>query len=160
MLTLRVLTADDWPVWRDVRLAALAEAPHAFRSRLADWQEGDEERWRARFDMPDSYNVVVLLDGRPVGMASGIPGDDGVGELRSVWVSPEARGHGAGDQLIAAVQDWAVRSCRPALKLAVIAGNEPAVALYRRNGFVATDEPGSLLADGRTREQVMVKALR
>lgn len=159
VLALRVLTTDDWPVWREARLAALAEAPHAFKSRLADWQEGEEERWRARFEMPGSYNVVALLDGRPVGMASGVPGDDGVGEVRSVWVSPAARGRGVGDQLIAAIQDWAVRSGRPALKLAVIPGNEPAVALYRRNGFVVSDEPGSLLSDGVTREQVMVKTL-
>jgi GNAT superfamily N-acetyltransferase len=52
VIELRVLTPDDWPVWRELRLAALAEAPYAFGSRLADWrsQVGDQlvravERW-------------------------------------------------------------------------------------------------------------------
>lgn len=166
MVRLRVVTTDDWPLWRDVRRAALAEAPHAFKSRLADWHRGGEERWRARLEVPGAYHVVALLDGRAVGMASGIPGvgdGDGDGrppELRSVWVSPEARGHGVGGLLIAAVETWALRRGATALRLAVLPGNAPAIALYERHGFAATREPGDLLADGVTRELVMVKALR
>ncbi|MBD3006184.1 MULTISPECIES: GNAT family N-acetyltransferase [unclassified Streptomyces] len=170
MVRLRVVTTDDWPLWRDVRRAALAEAPHAFKSRLADWHRGGEERWRARLEVPGAYHVVALLDGRAVGMASGMPGDgagdgdgDGAGrppELRSVWVSPEARGHGVGGLLIAAVETWALRRGATALRLAVLPGNAPAIALYERHGFAATREPGDLLADGVTRELVMVKALR
>ena len=65
MIELRVLTPDDWRIWRRIRLAALAEAPYAFGSRLADWQgDGDrEERWRARLGIPGSFNVVAVLDG-------------------------------------------------------------------------------------------------
>ncbi|WP_413802074.1 N-acetyltransferase family protein [Streptomyces iranensis] len=172
MVRLRVITTDDWPLWRDVRRTALAEAPHAFKSRLADWHRGGEERWRARLEIPGAYHVVALLDGRAVGMAGGMPGDgdgDGDGgsggdgrppELRSVWVSPEARGHGVGARLITAVENWALRTGATALRLAVIPGNAPAIALYERHGFAATREPGELLADGVTRELVMVKALR
>jgi hypothetical protein len=67
VIELRVLTPDDWPAWRELRLAALAEAPHAFGSRLADWQgDGDrEQRWRDRLGIPGSYNVIAVLDGRP-----------------------------------------------------------------------------------------------
>ncbi|PWR10163.1 GNAT family N-acetyltransferase [Micromonospora acroterricola] len=160
MLNLRTVTIDDWPLWREVRLAALAEAPHAFKSRLAEWHSGGEERWRSRLEMPGSYNIVALLDDQAVGMAAGVPGDNGISELRSVWVGPKARGRGVGDQLIAAVETWALRSDARTLKLAVIPGNEAAIALYRRNGFVVTGELGSLLSDGVTREQLMEKALR
>lgn len=160
MVRLRVLTTNDWPLWREVRLAALGEAPQAFKSRLADWHSGGEERWRARLEMPDAYNIVALLGGRTGGMASGLPGDSGACELRSVWVSPQTRGRGVGDQLIAAVETWARQSGATTLKLAVIPGNEPAIALYQRNGFVVTGELGDLLSDGVTRERVMVKALR
>ncbi|WP_432092381.1 N-acetyltransferase family protein [Streptomyces sp. bgisy100] len=160
MVSLRVLTVDDWPLWRDVRLAALAEAPEAFTARLADWGRGGEEQWRARLEMPGAHHVVALLDGRAVGVARGIPDGRGGCELRSVWVGPEARGHGVGDRLIEAVETWARQSGAGVLRLAVIPGNEPAVALYRRNGFVPTPEPGALLSDGVTRERVMVKALR
>ncbi|MFI0822174.1 GNAT family N-acetyltransferase [Streptomyces sp. NPDC021098] len=153
MVRLRVLTADDWPLWREVRLAALTDAPHAFRSTLADWHRGGEERWRARLEMPGAFHVVAVREGRAVGVAGGVPAEDGVRRLQSVWVGPAARGHGVGDRLIAAVEGWARRTGGTTLKLSVIPGNEAAIALYRRNGFV------DLGRDGGTGEQVMVKAL-
>ncbi|MEV7778381.1 GNAT family N-acetyltransferase [Kitasatospora sp. NPDC088351] len=159
MLTLRVLTTDDWPLWREVRLAALAEAPHAFKSRLADWQDGGEERWRSGFRAPGAHHVVALLDGRAVGMARGVPGDGTGKELRSVWVAPGARGRGVGDRLLTAIEAWALRSGGTVLRLAVIPGNDPALALYLRHGFAVTEEPGDLLPDGATRECVMAKPL-
>ncbi|MBH1934249.1 GNAT family N-acetyltransferase [Streptomyces sp. AV19] len=99
MVHLRVLTTSDWPLWREVRLAALSEAPHAFKAGLAEWRNGGEERWRERLEMPATHNIVALLDGRTLGMAAGLPGGAGACELRSVWVSPQARGRGIGDQL-------------------------------------------------------------
>jgi GNAT superfamily N-acetyltransferase len=162
MIELRVLTPDDWPIWRELRLAALAEAPAAFGSRLADWQgEADRaERWRARLELPGSYNLVAVLDGRPAGMASGVPTDDrSVAELISMWVHPDARGHGVGDRLMAAVEQWARQVGAQVLRLAVVEDNEAATALYRRNGFVDTEGPGDLMPDGIRREKVMAKPL-
>jgi GNAT superfamily N-acetyltransferase len=156
---LRVLTPDDWPVWRELRLAALAEAPQAFGSRLADWQgQGDrEERWRGRLSIPGSYNVVALVDGSPAGMVSGIPDDEpGVAELISMWVSPAARGRGVGGQLIAAVEQWARQAGAGVLRLCVYEGNASARALYLRAGFTGT---GEFLPDGDRTEIVMRKAL-
>ncbi|MFI1567909.1 GNAT family N-acetyltransferase [Streptomyces sp. NPDC020490] len=160
MVTLHIITSDDWLLWQEIRVAALTDAPHAFKARLADWHRGGREQWRARLAIPGSYNVVALLGSLPVGVVRGIPGDGETSELRSLWVSPEARGHGVGDQLIEAVTTWALRSGSTTLKLAVIPGNESATALYQRNGFTSTGELGDLLSDGVTREQVMAKRLR
>ncbi|WP_371520678.1 GNAT family N-acetyltransferase [Kitasatospora sp. NBC_01300] len=169
MVTLRILTTDDWPLWRDLRLAALSDSPHAFKARLEDWHHGGEERWRARLHLPGAHHVAALLDGpdgpdgpdaTPVGLADGLPGADGVRELRSVWVGPEARGRGVADLLLEEVERWARASGGTTLRLAVLPGNEPAIALYRRHGFTALAEPGGLLADGVTRELVMAKPLR
>ncbi|WP_406858922.1 GNAT family N-acetyltransferase [Streptomyces sp. HUAS MG47] len=134
MLRLHVMTSEDWPMWRQVRLAALADSPHAFRARLDDWPRGGETQWRERLTAPGTYNLVALLDDRAVGVARGVPREGSV-ELRSVWVGPEARGRGVGDRLIAAVEAWALRSEADTLELAVLPDNESAVALYRRNGF-------------------------
>ena len=42
VIEMRVPVPDDWRTWRALRLAALAEAPTAFGSQLADWQgKGD-----------------------------------------------------------------------------------------------------------------------
>ncbi|MEU7825725.1 GNAT family N-acetyltransferase [Catellatospora sp. NPDC049133] len=162
MIELRVLAPDDWPIWRELRLAALAEAPYAFGSRLTDWQgDGDrDERWRGRLEITGSYNLVALLDGRLAGMASGVPTEDrGVVELISMWVHPDARGHGVGDRLLAAVEQWARQVRADVLKLAVVEGNAAAAGLYRRNGFELTAQLGDLMPDGVRREQIMAKDL-
>lgn len=163
VIELRVLGPDDWRAWRELRLAALAEAAYAFGSRLADWQgDGDrEERWRDRLSIPGSYNVIAVLDGQPAGMASGVPagGEEGGAALISMWVSPAARGQGVGDRLVQAVDRWARRAGAGVIKLAVSEGNQSAMALYRRNGFADTGELGDLMPDGVHRERVMAKSL-
>lgn len=155
VVTTRTLTADDWALWRALRLAALADSPRAFGSRLSDWQ-GDadrEERWRARLSVPGAHDVVALLDGAPVGMGSGMPAV-GAAELVSMWVAPPARGHGVGDLLVATVVEWA-RPSFAALRLTVKVDNPAARGLYLRNGFVeAPDVPAD---DG---EVAMVLRLR
>ncbi len=162
VIELQVLDPDNWRIWRELRLAALAEAPYAFGSRLADWQgDGDrEERWRSRLGIPDSYNLVAVLDGQPVGMASGVPAEqDGVVELISMWVGPAARGRGVGDALMRAVDQWARDRGAKRIELAVVPDNDSATALYLRHGFTLTGELGDLMPDGVHREHVMAKAL-
>ncbi|WP_329281640.1 GNAT family N-acetyltransferase [Streptomyces sp. NBC_01451] len=161
MLQLRTLESDDWPIWRELRLAALAEAPYAFGSTLAEWKgAGDrEERWRARLEIPGARDVVAVLNGHPVGMASGVPAEEDASvELISMWVSPVARGQGVGDLLIGAVERWAVERHAKTLCLSVMPDNARAIALYERHGFADTGELGDLLPDGVRRERVMAKS--
>jgi ribosomal protein S18 acetylase RimI-like enzyme len=160
VIELRELTSDDWQVWRALRLAALEEAPYAFGSQLSDWVDAEEDRWRARLELPGSRNVVAELDGRPVGMASGLRAEeDGVVELVSMWIAPDGRGRGIGDQLMAQVEQWAREADAQVLKLSVVAGNEKAHNLYLRAGFTDTDESGDLMPDGIHRELIMRKPL-
>ncbi|MEU4551064.1 GNAT family N-acetyltransferase [Micromonospora violae] len=161
MIEMRVLSEDDWKMWRELRLAALAEAAYAFGSQLADWQgEGDrEERWRGRLAIPGSYNIMAMLDGRPAGMASGVPTDqDGVVELISMYVAPVGRGRSVGDHLVRAVEQWARLVGAQTLRLAVVEGNKNAWALYQRSGFRDTGELGDLMPDGVRREHTLAKS--
>jgi ribosomal protein S18 acetylase RimI-like enzyme len=151
VIALHELVPDDWDRWRALRLAALAEAPYAFGSRLADWQgDGDAEaRWRTRL-RDIAYNMVAVLDGEPAGMISGTAGSPV--ELLSLWVAPCARGRGVGDALVRAVLAWAARRDE-ATQLAVYEPNARAIALYERHGFVVVgEEPRE---HGAPRELVM-----
>jgi GNAT superfamily N-acetyltransferase len=137
-IDVRAIGVDEWPLWRDLRLEALREAPAASGSALAEWQgEGDTEtRWRARLSTVP-FNAVAYLAGVPAGMASGTALDeDGTSELISMWVAPFARGHGVGDALIAAVIRRAREEGARTLALDVVEGNESARTLYLRCGFV------------------------
>jgi ribosomal protein S18 acetylase RimI-like enzyme len=134
-----VLEPADWRLWRDLRLAALAETPAAFGSTLAEWHgPGDtEHRWRARLDGV-ALNLILTWDGRSVGTVSATaPDADGQVELISMWVDPTARGRGVGDEAVRQVVGWARREY-PAnhVVLSVKINNDHAIALYERHGFV------------------------
>ena len=119
-----------------------------------------EDRWRTRLALAGSINFVALLDGRPAGMASGIPGDQpSVAEIISVWVSPEARGRGVADRLIGAVTQWARERRFEVLTLSVAEGNDAAVRCYTRSGFGYTGEVAGTMPDRVRREYVMAKKL-
>ncbi len=132
------LGLDDWTVFRDVRLRALADAPRAFGSRLADWADAPEQRWRARMEAVE-LNVVARLGGHHVGMASGaIDGDDV--ELTSMWVDPAFRGRGVAAALCEAVVGWASGAGRTTY-LMVRSDNARAIAVYERAGFADLGAP-------------------
>jgi len=135
-IELRRLLADDWRIWRGLRLAALDEAPHAFRSTLADWTgaRDSEDRWRARLTTVP-FNQAAYLDGSEAGMVSGADLGDGTAELLSMWVAPFARGCGVGDVLVGAVVAWARQIGASRVSLDVFEDNLQAQRLYRRHGF-------------------------
>jgi len=155
----RPIGPDDWKAWRELRLAALAEAPFAFGSQYADWVDATEDRWRERLSSPGAYQVIASIDGTPAGMAGGFLSADDTAELVSMWVAPAGRGKGVGNALMTAIEDWARGIGAATLKLSVVPGNDPAHNLYLRHGYVDTDEPGDLMADGVRRELVMRKPL-
>jgi GNAT superfamily N-acetyltransferase len=160
VIELKSVGPDEWKLWRELRLAALAEAPYAFGSQLVDWADAPEERWRERLSVPTAYQLIASLDGTPVGMAGGFRADEpGVAELVSMWIAPAGRGQGVGDALMTAIEDWARAAGARVLKLSVVDGNDPAHNLYLRSGFADTDELGDLMPDGIHRETVMRKAL-
>nr|WP_281360647.1 GNAT family N-acetyltransferase [Curtobacterium albidum] len=175
-IALRRVTADDWATWRPVRLAALTDAPEAFGSRLADWQDAPEDRWRGRLSLPGAVDLLAVehdrspeqapertpepAPGRPVGMATGVPSaeDPAVAELISMWVAPEARGRGLARTLIDAVARAMAEHGAARLELSVMPDNHRARRIYERAGFTLTDTPGDELPDGR-HELVMVRGL-
>lgn len=139
MIEVLVLTPGDWQLWRELRLAALAEAPAAFCSTLAEWSgSGDtEQRWRDRLTEV-ALNLALTVDGEPLGMVSATaPGPAGEVELISLWVAPAGRGRGVGDEAIRQVVAWTYdQHPGRALVLSVKDDNQRARALYRRHGFV------------------------
>lgn len=138
MIRLRRLNVAEWPLWREMRLEALREAPHAFGSKLTDWEgaRDTEERWRKRLaEVP--FKVIAELDNRPAGMVGAtFASPQREVELISMWVAPFARGRGVGDCLIGAVIGWAKEQEATSVLLDVMEDNLRATALYNRHGFI------------------------
>ena len=95
-LRVRRLGVDDWQVWRDTRLAALADTPDAFGSSLDRETQYDERTWRDEVRPDRGLKAVALMAGAPAGLVgAGVPdAGGGVVELFGMWVAPTRRGHG------------------------------------------------------------------
>ncbi len=141
MAAIRRLTPTDWTLWKQVRLAALADSPAAFGSALVEWVEAPQERWELRLlDVP--LNLVAMTGNRAIGQVGATsPNAVGQVELISLWVAPSERGTGIGDALIEAVTSWVGRQEATEIVLYVKLTNGPARRLYERHGF-ATSGPG------------------
>jgi GNAT superfamily N-acetyltransferase len=131
------VTEDSWQELRDVRLAALAEAPAAFGSSLRREQDFDEDRWRAWTRSAALF--IALAGGSPVGMAAGVSGNSSEErKLVAMWVDPAWRGRNAASKLLSSVVDWAGSEGSKRLRLWVAEGNESARRLYEGRGFEVT----------------------
>lgn len=155
------ITADDWRLWRRLRLAALEEASHAFSQQLSDWTgRGDTEaRWRSRLTMVP-FNVVAYLHGTEAGIVSGAKPTAPSVQLVSLWVAPWARGCGVADALVGAIIDWSRGNGARGMHLDVFADNTHAIRLYERHGFVDRGpKPDSQSDDSSRVERRMELAL-
>jgi acetyl esterase/lipase/GNAT superfamily N-acetyltransferase len=138
------LRPREGPRLRAVRLRALADAPDAFGSTLAETERRSAEDWEAQIEALPTF--VWREGGADLGMVRGAPHDrdPDAGYLISMWVAPEARGRGIGAALVREVLAWARGRGLHRLLLDVGAHNVPARRLYERLGFVATGASGAL----------------
>lgn len=147
MVMVRELAEEDWELLREVRLAALSEAPYAFGSTHAREAGFTEEQWRARITRRGIAFFGYLDDvPEPAGIGGVFTGE-GVADLVSMWVRPSARGKGVGEALIEAAADWAKTRDYDTLYLWVTESNVPARRLYERCGFTPTGERQPLPSD-------------
>lgn len=155
MTGVRPLVPDEWFVLRDMRLAALEESPDAFLSTYDRERAYDKDRWRAEFARGD-WNVCFLA-GRPSGLL-GVTREPGTPPdacyLEYMWVAPGYRGrHLALDMIVAVLDGLRARGMRTAF-LWVLNGNDVAIRVYRRAGFMSTNHRQPLVArPGRTEER-------
>jgi GNAT superfamily N-acetyltransferase len=135
---------DEWATYRQVRLAALADAPEAFSSTLERERALDERTWRQRLDSADSF--LAFRNEEPIGAVTALPYDEsldhgvaGAWQLVAMWVSPRARKLGVGRLLVETVLGHAKASGAPSVVLWVFEHNHGARAFYERLGFLEGD---------------------
>lgn len=143
----RAVRPDEWRLWRDLRLRALADSPDAYGDVLAEAQVRDEATWRSQVDVrPDAVRLVAERDGVAVGqMVVVVPVEDARrANVFAMWVAPEARGSGAGMALVRAGLAWARERAALRVWLRCSERHQEARRLYERAGFVATGPSGPL----------------
>jgi GNAT superfamily N-acetyltransferase len=162
MVLVREVQADEWELLRDVRLAALREAPSAFGSTYAREAPFTEQQWRDRLSSRAvTFVAFTEVPGsrEPVGLAGVYEEEAGTAEVVSMWVRPTARGLGVGQALVEASADWAKARHHDTLYLWVTETNGAARGLYERFGFTPTGERQPLPSNPSLQEIRMRRAL-
>lgn len=130
-----------------IRQATTADAavllPLIAAHRRADEPDEKVDRYRERLESlvenPAHRIVVAELEGRVVGYAAAqdygpAPHRDwSIARMHDLWVSPDARGHGAGTALFEAIREWAERHTR--VRVLEWQSLQVAAAFYRKLGL-------------------------
>jgi GNAT superfamily N-acetyltransferase len=114
----------------------------------------DEELWKTYPELQGSYaaknivhgdaSVVVCRDGeRPVGCGCFRPTpEEGVVELKRMFVDGSCRGRGVGKGILAELEAWAAESGRRAMILETGIKQAAARAMYERSGYARIENYG------------------
>jgi ribosomal protein S18 acetylase RimI-like enzyme len=146
MADVRRLGPEDWEVFREIRLRALADSPDAFGSTLEREQAYGERDWRERLSGP----VYVVEDPGPVAVG-GIFDNAGTPHVWGMWTEPAHRGRGHAR----AILDVLIPSGASA-QLDVNVANEAARRTYEHYGFVGTGRLEPLRPGSEQRIELLV----
>jgi L-amino acid N-acyltransferase YncA/predicted O-methyltransferase YrrM len=132
-VTIRAMTADDWPAVRWIYEAGIASGNATFETRAPSWQAWDRRHLDAhRFVATDS-------DGTVIGWAALSPVSDrcacsGVAD-NSVYVAERHQRRGVGTSLLDALIHAAERGGYWTIQTGILPENVASLALHERMGF-------------------------
>ena len=146
----RGFDAGEWPLYRELRLKALADSPDSFGGTWTEEKDRPEEEWSTRLKewttSPDCHAMLALAGGKPAGLLfARLEGEDQRNvHLYSMWIDPLFRRAGLGGLLVSSVVAWSRQRAAQVLHLRVAEKNSAAIGLYERIGFRRTSERAPL----------------
>ena len=102
------------------------------------------------FEPPDGVFLVALREGVVIGCGGICRHPEGGGEIRRMYVAPEARGAGVGRTVLEALEQWAVKLGFDTLRLETGDRLLDAIRLYERAGYRRGPCWGSYLTDPKS----------
>lgn len=132
------LTESDWELFASVRLRALTDSLGARDPQVRQESGFTTAQWRAR--LREHAQFVALLGDRAVGLIAAQQEDAATVYLYSLWLDPDARGHGLARPLVSAALDWARNQNVRVVTLRVALDNAVARGVYENLGFTAAAE--------------------
>jgi L-amino acid N-acyltransferase YncA len=126
------MTEQDWQAVHEIYLQGIATGNATFEQSAPEWKEWDERH------LP-TCRLVASLAARVVGWAALSPVSSrcvygGVAEV-SIYVAEDARGHGVGRQLLAALVNASERNGIWTLQAGIFPENAASIHLHQQAGF-------------------------
>ncbi len=147
-------------MYKITRESARQRIARSLTEALDNWHRRLYPNEMARFTplkldaIPESELIFMMIrtaGGAAVGCGAVELKPRGGGELKSIWIDPEHRGHRLGERLLEALEQQALSEGCCRLRLTAVSRQHGAVTLYLRNGY-------RFINDGP--EALMEKALR
>ena len=154
-MTIRPCSPEDWQVLKELRLAALLDAPTAFGVSHRTASVYTEEQWRARAAGPHPLFWLAWLDGEAVGMIGGGVSQKNRYNLIAMWTKAQVRGSGIAAHLVDAVKADAIARGHASVFLDVAPDNGRAARFYLKQGFAFIDEWEPLASHPHIQVQTM-----
>lgn len=131
-LTIAALVPEDWGDVARIYGEGIASGDATFETEVPDWEGWD------RSHLP-GHRLIAAADAGRVGWAALAPVSErcvygGVAEV-SVYVTADARGHGVGTALLAALVASSEAGGLWTLQAGIFRENEASVRLHERGGF-------------------------
>jgi ribosomal protein S18 acetylase RimI-like enzyme len=161
----RRLREADWKLFRELRLAMLADTPLAYTETLEQSRTFDEQEWRSRARRGQAGGSAATFvaadeDGGLVATMGGVLEAVRSALLVSVFVRPEYRASGLADRLLDEVLRWAREEAGARrIRLLVHEENPRAIAFYARSGFRPTGRTEPYPLDPEAREVELAMGL-
>lgn len=155
-VTIRRFLLEEWPLYRAVRLRALATDPGVFSSNHAAENAYPDSRWQETLLSSDLGVFGLFDEGKVIGL-TGIAikrqavADGSIAGLWGSWIDPVYRGQGLSSLMYQARLDWA--RAHPDVQIVRVshrAGNVASRAANQKYGFVFTHEEPHVWPDGMT----------
>ncbi|CEP37707.1 MULTISPECIES: GNAT family N-acetyltransferase [Halomonas] len=162
---IRVLTPQDWQLYKSARLKSLEESPDSFGSTYEQEVTLSDAEWQTRLDLKlrglEALPLIAELEGQSVGLAWGVihEPDTKIAQIYQMWVSPTLRGKGIAKALLGEMSTWAINKRCECIKLAVTTSNAAAVGLYTSYGYAPNGPLEPLRVGSELMVQPMVKRL-
>ena len=157
----RVLTEQDQPIWRALRLEGLELFPNAF---LTTFEESEARPASGEREMLAQGNFFGVFEARAL-VAMGacrvmrMRATGHRAEIGPFYVTPALQGGGAGDVLMNAMKSHAQTRGAWQLELFVANDNPRARRFYERHGFSARGMlPNAALVNGKMTDDVFLVA--
>lgn len=149
-ITVRELAADEWEIFKTLRLRALQEDPEAFVASYEEESQHSDEEWQER--MSHATRIGAQRGSEWVALASvgdEDTRDDDLGEVYGIWVTPSLRGEGVARQLMEHAELVGRNAGYSHLAYWVNTDNGRAVAFASSIGYRPTEGRRDVVVEGQ-----------
>lgn len=138
---IKKVSVSDWKDYKEIRLHALKNNPESFSGSYEERVKAKSDYWKSKIGDKDVRIFLAYLNKSPVGVFilafKSSPKVKHIANIYSVYVREDCRGKGVGSKLMDAVlKEAKSKKYVEKIALSVIAGQESAIKLYEKFGFV------------------------